>query len=85
MNTKALNSNSMNSNHLLLRNPKRYVMKAGRANKKNRKLKWANNELGRKTLVLKFESQMSDGVTDNISAVQSSALIKTAMPNRRHI
>ena len=43
-----------------------------------------NNELGRKILVLKFESQMSDGATANISAVHSAALIKTAMPNKRH-
>ena len=84
MKTKALNSNSMNSNHLSLRNPKRYVMKTGKASMKNKKLKWANNELGRKILVLKFESQMSEGATANISAVHSSALIKTAMPNKRH-
>jgi len=60
-------------------------MKTDKANKKNRKLKWANNELGRKTLVAKFESQMSEGTTANIIAVQSSALMKTAMPNKRHI
>lgn len=79
-----VNATRVNIRQLLPGKRKRCNANATSAGKKNKKLKCANNEAGKKTDDFMLVNHISVDETDSMSAVLRSAFMRTAMLNRRH-